>query len=64
MSIAEYEKAIAIRPDYLLAHRYLGLALVQKRRYKDAISELEKVIALQPDFLDGYLDLSGALYLG
>ena len=64
MSIAEYEKAIAIRTDYFLAHCYLGRALVQERRYKEAISELEKVIALQPDFLDGYLDLSGALYLG
>jgi len=45
-SQADYEKAIAIKPDFMPAQRDLGIALIHRKEYASAAVHLEKAIAL------------------
>jgi choline-sulfatase len=56
---ADYEKAIAIQPNFLPAQRDLGKALIQRREYAAAATRIEKAIAagLQDASLYNYLGM-------
>jgi tetratricopeptide (TPR) repeat protein len=43
-----YGKAIAAKPDYLLAYAHLGDALAQAERYQEAYRTYEKALQLEP----------------
>lgn len=44
----EYETAIALDPNYALAHEWYGTALLMNGRMREARRELEAAVALQP----------------
>ena len=43
-----YRRAIAARPDYILAHYYAGQALTRLERFAEAYRTYESVLALEP----------------
>jgi ribosomal protein L24E len=45
---AEYEKAVAEKPKYAMAHYKLGLTYGHLGRHAEAVAELEKAVALDP----------------
>lgn len=47
-AIAAFEKALAHRPDLILSHNYLGIALNQLGRYDEAMRHYECTLKLQP----------------
>lgn len=51
------EKAIALRPDYPLAHYNLGLALMHTAEFIRALPCFQQAIALQPNYWQAYVDL-------
>jgi predicted TPR repeat methyltransferase len=51
-AMTHYDAAIALRPDYALAHARRGLALAKLRRAPEAIQSLKRAAALEPDFAE------------
>ena len=51
-------KAIALKPDYAIAHNNLGNILRAKNKFKDAELSYCKAIMLNPDFTKAYFNLS------
>jgi tetratricopeptide (TPR) repeat protein len=60
-SIAQYEKAIQLNPEYGDAHINLGTALLEKGRVDDAISHLQKALQVNPGNAHAQNDLGNAL---
>ena len=48
-SIARYEDAIRLKPDYVDAHNSLGLVLAHAGRFRDAIGHYEDALRIQPN---------------
>ena len=60
VGLSFYEKALAIDPDFPLAHRALGVLHFRAGRYRRAIPYFESFLALAPEdpsrlFIQGYL---------
>ncbi|MEW5734140.1 MAG: tetratricopeptide repeat protein [Thermodesulfobacteriota bacterium] len=51
-AIAMFEKALAVRPDLMVARRDLGLALVDAGRIREGIEQTEKALAILPENAD------------
>ena len=51
-AIAEFRKAIAIRPDSAEAHCNMGTAHNRLRQYADAVAAYKKAVALKPDYIN------------
>ena len=49
-AIAEYEKVLAIKPDFTQGHLALGRALMRAERLVDAIGQFEITVQLQPGY--------------
>jgi tetratricopeptide (TPR) repeat protein len=49
-AIANYTKAIELKPDFLNAWNNRGTALYDLGRYEEAISNCNKAIELKPDY--------------
>src|SRR3990170_301983 len=47
-AIAEFQKAVALDPDNLLAHNNLGVLYDKKGLYAEAIREFERVLQVDP----------------
>ena len=58
--VAMFEEALKFSPDDPLGNFGLGSALVELKRYADAIAPLEKTIAAQPKHTVAYLSLGKA----
>ena len=56
-----YNKAIAIRPDYTLAHNNLGNTYRESLRYEEAEVAYRAAIAAQPEYISPYLNLANLL---
>ncbi len=56
-AIAEYKRAIEIKPDYAYAHYNLGFVYNRKGLVDQAIEEYKKAIGLDPGFDQAYNDL-------
>ena len=52
--MADFAKAIELKPDYALAYRNAGQALYQARAYDKAITVLSKAIDLSPRDAQAY----------
>jgi Flp pilus assembly protein TadD len=61
-AIAEYRRAIALKPDLAGAHYWLGVAFYAKRQYDEAIAEYRSAIALKPDYAEAHNNLGSVLY--
>jgi serine/threonine-protein kinase len=58
---AAYRKAIAVRPDYAMAHTNLGYALHRRGQHVEAVAAFRQAIAVQPDLAEAYEGLGLAL---
>jgi tetratricopeptide (TPR) repeat protein len=61
-ALAEYNKAIELRPNHAVAHNNLGYnGYYRQQQYDKAIAEYQKAIKLRPDFGLAYNNLGIAL---
>jgi arylsulfatase A-like enzyme/Tfp pilus assembly protein PilF len=60
-AIAHYEKALALRPDYVEALNSLGLTLVHAGRIDDAIARYEQALKIKPDYVQAHNNLANVL---
>jgi tetratricopeptide (TPR) repeat protein len=60
-AIADYEKALEIKPDYPEAHSNLGTAFLQKGRVDEAIAQCQKALAIKSDYAGAHANLGNAL---
>jgi len=60
-AIAEYEKAIAIKPDYTEAHNNLGNVLLQKGLFNEAVAQYRRALDIDPDDPQIRNDMGNAL---
>jgi tetratricopeptide (TPR) repeat protein len=56
-AIAEYQKAVSLRPRYADAHNNLGAAYVAKGMFDEAIAAHKQALAIRPDLLRAHLNL-------
>jgi len=55
-AVAEYRKALAIRPDFSWAHNMLGGVLERKGELDHALLEYQKAIDLEPGFAEAHFN--------
>ncbi|MBV9925417.1 MAG: tetratricopeptide repeat protein [Acidobacteria bacterium] len=58
-AIADYEKIIKLKPDWVLAyyvHSCLGVLYARKGQHDQALVELDKAIKLKPTYTDAYFN--------
>jgi len=60
-AIEEYRAAIAIKPDYAIAHDSLGGLLMQEGRLPEAMAEFKAALKAQPNFALAHNNLGIAL---
>ena len=60
-AIAQYRKALEIKPDYAEAHNNLGIILVGLGQNCDAIAHYREAVEVKPDFLEAQINLGNAL---
>jgi tetratricopeptide (TPR) repeat protein len=54
MAVADYKKALEIKPDFYIAWNNLGLTYTGMKDYEQAISCLDKALELNPKFATSY----------
>ena len=54
-------KALAIKPDYAVAHNNMGTALLEQNKLEEAIEAYNKAISLKPDYVYAYYNMGIAL---
>ena len=59
--IEQYEQALWIKPDDLMAHENLGIALAQEGKNEAAREHFERVVDIKPDHAGAHYDLGLAL---
>lgn len=57
-AVAEFQKAIEIKPDYPEAHNNLGVIYRVKSMYNEAIGEFTEAIRLKPNFAIAHYNLA------
>src|SRR5579863_6204326 len=50
-ALSSYDRALALRPDFIQALSNRGAVLKQMRRYDEALESLDRAVALQPDLV-------------
>jgi tetratricopeptide (TPR) repeat protein len=58
MAVKNYEKALAIKPDYAVAHYNLGIVLKEFGQRDSAVKSFEKALAIQPNYVKAHHSLS------
>ena len=58
----DFEKAVAIKPDFMSALYNKSVAEQQQKEYSDAITSYTKVIELEPDYANAYFNRAVAHY--
>jgi hypothetical protein len=61
-AVASYRRALAIEPDYPLAHYNLGNALTGLGALDEAIASYHKALAIKPDYADVHCNLGAAFW--
>ena len=60
-ALSEFQKVVAIAPDYEVGHYDLGHALLRRGQLDAAISELRKAVELDPSYANAHNNLANAL---
>ena len=60
-ALASYDKAIALKPDYAVAHNNRGNTLMDLKRPAEALASYDKAIALKPDVAEAHNNRGNAL---
>ena len=60
-AVKSFEKALAIKPDYIEVNYNLGVTLKELGRLEDAVKSYEKAVALKPDYADAHYNLGNTL---
>ena len=60
-SIAAYNKAIAIKPDFAEAFGNLGVTLKEQGKLNEAIEAYKKALAIKPEYAEAYNNMGVAL---
>ena len=61
-AFAQYQKALAISPNYVAAHYNFGNALVQEGRLDEAIGQFQEALKTQPGYASAHINLGNALF--
>ena len=59
-AIADYTKAIELKPDFVDAYNNRGLAKANLQDYRGAIADYNKAIELTPDYANAYYNRGSA----
>jgi protein O-GlcNAc transferase len=59
-AMANFRKALEIKPNYAEAHYHMGLALADKGRLADAIASYRKALTIKPDYAEARKHLNQA----
>ncbi len=62
VAIADFSKAIELKPDYAIAYYNRGLAKRRLKQYADAIKDYSKATEINPDFVEAYYNRGIANY--
>jgi tetratricopeptide (TPR) repeat protein len=57
---AEFQAAVALKPDSARAHNDLGLCYFHQRDYDPAVEQFEKAVALDPSYATAFNNLAGS----
>lgn len=57
----EFQAALVLQPEYILAHYNWGVALFDQGRIDDAVTQLGLAVELAPTYPDAHLNLGNAL---
>ena len=60
-SIAAYNKALNIKPDFAVAYYNMSLTLEDQGKLEEAIEAYKKAIAIKSDYADAYFNMANAL---
>jgi hypothetical protein len=60
-ALADYDRAVAIQPDFAEAHGNRGNALREMGRHSEALDACNRAIALKPDYNEAYNNRGNAL---
>jgi len=60
-ALADYNRAVGIRPDFAEAHGNRGNALREMGRHGEALDACNRALALKPDYNEGYNNRGNAL---
>lgn len=63
-AIAQYQKALELRPRYAEAHYNLGRLLAQKGELGNAVTHYEKALEINPDDAEAQNNLGATLFAG
>jgi tetratricopeptide (TPR) repeat protein len=63
-AIVEYQRAVALSPDFASAHNNLGFALLRRNRVAEAIAEFQKAVEYNPTLLVARGNFGNALLRG
>ena len=53
-ALADYDLAIAVRPEFAEAHGNRGNALREIGRHREALEAFDRALALKPDYDEAY----------
>ena len=60
-AVASFDRAIALKPDYIEAHNKRGVALGSLGRGQEAVASFDQAIALRPDHVGAFVNRGVAL---
>ena len=55
-ALANYDRAIQIKPDYAEAYLNCGAILSELKRYDEALANYDRAIQIKPDYAEAYLN--------
>jgi tetratricopeptide (TPR) repeat protein len=61
LSIAAFNKALAIKPDYKEIYNDMGIVLAEQGKLDEAIEAYNKALSIKPDYAEAYNNMGNAL---